>query len=123
MFAFLDTPFDPDFPVYTRANAGEILPDPVPPLAWSLVGPCFEEGFRIAFCDDFGLLPRPGPDRPFQMVGRMAARLHLNLSVIRTTAQRLPAPRPTWSTSSTSATPWPAACPPTSPAPTTASTS
>ncbi len=90
MFAFLDTPFDPDFPVYTRANAGEILPDPVPPLAWSLVGSCFEEGFRIAFCDDFGLLPRPGPDRPFQMVGRMAGRLHLNLSVIRTTAQRLP---------------------------------
>lgn len=90
MFAFLDTPFDPDFPVYTRANAGEILPDPIPPLAWSLMGRSFEEGFRIAFCDDFGLLPRPGSDRPFQMVGRMAARLHLNLSVIRTTAQRLP---------------------------------
>ncbi len=90
MFAFLDTPFDPDYPVYTRANAGEILPDPIPPLAWSLIGPSFEEGFRIAFCDDFGLLPRPGADRPFQMVGRMAGRLHLNLSVIRTTAQRLP---------------------------------
>lgn len=90
MFAFLDTPFDPDFPVYTRANAGEILPDPIPPLAWSLMGRFFEEGFRIAFCDDFGLLPRPGGDRPFQTVGRMAARLHLNLSVIRTTAQRLP---------------------------------
>ena len=90
MFAFLDTPFDPEFPVYTRANAGEILPEPICPLAWSVVGPGFEESFRIAFCDDLGLIPRPGADRPFQMVGRMAARMHLNLSVLRTAGQRLP---------------------------------
>ena len=29
------------FPVYTRANAGEILPDPVSPLGWDLI---WEEG-------------------------------------------------------------------------------
>ncbi len=90
MFVFLDTPFDPDFPIYTRANAGEILPAPVTPLGWSVLGPGMEEGFRVSFCDDFSLVPRPGPDRPFQMTGRFAARFHLNLSVIRTTAQRLP---------------------------------
>lgn len=90
MFAFLDTPFDREYPVYTRANAGEILPHPLTPLAWSVIGTHFEEGFRISFCDDFGLMPRPGLETPFQMTGKLAARLHLNLSVLRTTADRLP---------------------------------
>ena len=90
LFAFLDTPFDRDFPIYTRANAGELLPDPVSPLSWSIMGGGFEEGFRISFCDDFGLLNRPGPETPFRMVGRFAGLLHLNLSVLRTTAERLP---------------------------------
>lgn len=89
-FAFLDTPFDPDFPVYTRANAGEILPDPITPLSWSLIGPGLEEGFRISFCDDLGLVPRPDPSRPYQLVGRMAARFHLNLSVMRADASDRP---------------------------------
>lgn len=90
MFAFGDTPFDPEFTVYSRVSAIELLPDPIPPLGWSVVGPALEEGFRISFCDDFGLLPRPEPEIRFLMVGRMAARLHLNLSLIRTTAHRLP---------------------------------
>lgn len=90
MFAFLDTPFDREYPVYTRANAGEILPDPVSPLAWSLIGPGFEEGFRISFCDDFSLLPRPGLDVPYRIVGRMAARFHLNLTALRVAGDRLP---------------------------------
>lgn len=90
MFAFLDTPFDREHPVYTRANAGEILPDPVSPLAWSIIGPGFEEGFRISLCDDFSLLPRPGLEAPYRMVGRMAARFHLNLTVLRIAGDRLP---------------------------------
>ena len=90
MFAFLDTPFDRDHPVYTRANAGEILPDPLTPLAWSVIGPGFEEGFRISFCDDFSILPRPGPDTPYQLVGRMATRFHLNLTAMRIAGDRLP---------------------------------
>lgn len=90
MFVFLDTPFDRACPVYTRANAGEILPHPLTPLAWSVIGPGFEEGFRISFCDDFSALPRPGHDTPFLLVGRFAARFHLNLSALRITADRLP---------------------------------
>lgn len=90
MFAFLDTPFDRDHPVYTRANAGEILPDPLTPLAWSVIGPGFEEGFRISFCDDFSLLPRPGHDTPYRLVGRMATRFHLNLTAMRLAGDRLP---------------------------------
>lgn len=90
MFAFLDTPFDREYPVYTRANAGEIFPEPVSPLAWSLIGPGFEEGFRISFCDDFSLLPRPGMDAPYRVVGRMATRVHLNLTALRVAGDRLP---------------------------------
>ncbi len=90
MFAFLDTPFDRDHPVYTRANAGEILPDPVTPLAWSIIGPAFEEGFRISFCDDFSLLPRPGVETPYRIVGRMSTRFHLNLTAMRLAGERLP---------------------------------
>ncbi len=90
MFAFLDTPFDRDYPVYTRANAGEILPDPVTPLAWSVIGPGLEEGFRISLCDDFSLLPRPGHEAPYKIVGRMAGRFHLNLTAMRMAGDRLP---------------------------------
>ena len=36
------------FPVYTRANAGEILPDPVSPLGWDLI---WEEGVSKGWAD------------------------------------------------------------------------
>ena len=36
-----DWDFNPRFPFLTRANAGEVLPDPVSPLGWTLG---FEEG-------------------------------------------------------------------------------
>ncbi|MGH9301731.1 MAG: hypothetical protein ACRD0E_07595, partial [Acidimicrobiales bacterium] len=84
-----DTDFDPDYPVYTRANAGEVLPDVIGPLGWSLAGPCFEEGFRIALCDNLAALPRP-QGRQFQLTGRFAGYFHLNLSALRTAAERLP---------------------------------
>ncbi|MHB1487837.1 MAG: PEP-utilizing enzyme [Acidimicrobiales bacterium] len=84
-----DTAFDPDFPVYTRANAGEVLPDAIGPLGWSLVGPGLEEGFRIALCDNLGALPR-SRYRDFQLVGRFAGYFHLNLSALRLAAERLP---------------------------------
>lgn len=90
MFVFLDTPFDREFPIYTRANAGEILPHPLTPLAWSTIGRGLEEGFRITFCDDLGIFARPNAATSFLMVGRAATRFHLNLSVLRTAGSRLP---------------------------------
>lgn len=84
-----DTTFDPEFRVYTRANAGEVLPDAISPLGWSLVGPGLEEGFRIALCDNLGALPR-SRGRDFQLVGRFAGYFHLNLSALRLAAERLP---------------------------------
>lgn len=83
-----DTAFDRGYPLYTRANAGEVFPEIVSPLAWSLVGPGAEAGFRHSFHNDFAAVQVP--DQPWFMVGRFAGRFHLNMSVIRTVAQRLP---------------------------------
>lgn len=83
-----DTAFDRRYPLYTRANAGEVFPEIVSPLAWSLVGPGAEAGFRRSFHSDFAAIRVPHQD--WFMVGRFAGRFHLNMSVIRTVAQRLP---------------------------------
>ncbi|HTK67395.1 MAG TPA: PEP-utilizing enzyme [Pseudonocardia sp.] len=83
-----DTAFDRGYPLYTRANAGEVFPEIVSPLAWSLVGPGAEAGFRRSFVNDFAAIRVP--EQPWFMVGRFAGRFHLNMSVIRTVAQRLP---------------------------------
>ncbi|MGQ0483308.1 MAG: PEP-utilizing enzyme [Pseudonocardia sp.] len=83
-----DTDFDPEYPLYTRANAGEVFPEIISPLAWSLVGAGAEAGFRRSFLDDFAAIRVP--DRPWFMIGRFAGRFHLNMSVIRTVAERLP---------------------------------
>src|SRR5205807_502979 len=84
----LDTPVDPDYPVYTRANAGEVLPGIVTPLGWSLIGPPAEEGFRRSLVHDMGALRVP-IGKEFLLVGRFAGRFHLNLSAIRTAADHI----------------------------------
>ncbi|MBV9312827.1 MAG: hypothetical protein JO100_03595 [Pseudonocardia sp.] len=83
-----DTAFDRDYPLYTRANAGEVFPEILSPLTWSLVGAGAETGFRHSFVNDFAAIRVP--DKPWFMIGRFAGRFHLNMSVIRTVAQRLP---------------------------------
>jgi phosphohistidine swiveling domain-containing protein len=78
-------------PYYTRANAGEVLPDPASPLGWSLV---FEEGllpgwfrgfveFGIYADGEFGT----GPKIP--MVGIFGGYFYLNLSHMRLLGLRL----------------------------------
>lgn len=84
----LDTPVDADYPVYTRANAGEVLPGIVTPLGWTLVGPPAEEGFRRSLIHDMGALPDLSA-KEFLLVGRFAGRFHLNLSAIRTAAEHI----------------------------------
>jgi pyruvate,water dikinase len=84
-----DTPVDPDYPVYTRANAGEVLPGIVAPLGWDLIGRPAEAGFRRSLTQDLGALSIP-PDREFLIVGRFAGRFLLNLSALRTAGEHLP---------------------------------
>ncbi len=77
-------------PYYTRANAGEVLPDPASPLGWSLV---FEEGllpgwyrgfveFGIYGADEFS-----GPKYP--VAGIFGGYFYLNLSHMRLLGLRL----------------------------------
>ena len=51
-----DNVFDPKYPLWTRANVGEVLPDPPSPLGWDLV---FEGGtvlgWRDCMVDRFGM--------------------------------------------------------------------
>lgn len=77
-------------PHYTRANAGEVLPDPASPLGWTLV---FEQGllkgWRSGFVD-FGVY-RPhelDTDRP-QVAGMFGGYFYLNLSHMRLMAIRM----------------------------------
>ncbi|GAA4115554.1 hypothetical protein GCM10022215_14490 [Nocardioides fonticola] len=82
-----DTPFVGD-DLYTRANAGEVFPELLSPLSWTLLGPALERGFMRCMADDFAAIePLPGG---YRACGRMAGRLHLNLSVFRTVAERAP---------------------------------
>lgn len=78
-------------PYYTRANAGEVLPDPVSPLGWSLV---FEEGLLPGWFRgfvDFGVYAEgelgPGPKIP--VVGVFGGYFYLNLSHMRILGLRL----------------------------------
>jgi pyruvate,water dikinase len=72
------------FPVYTRANAGEVLPDPASPLAWTLV---WEPGVVEGWADAqirCGTLERSefSEVRP-EMVGSFGGYLYINGSVAR----------------------------------------
>jgi pyruvate,water dikinase len=79
-----ETP-DPRLHRLTRANVGEVLPDPVTPLTWSTVGDFLEHGFR-SVAAAAGLLPAEAG--PFLALHRR--RLYLNLSLSVEIAGRLP---------------------------------
>ncbi len=77
-------------PFYTRANAGEVLPDPASPLGWTLV---FEKGLLPGWLRglvDFGLY-RDGElpmDRP-PVAGLFGGYFYINLSHCRVLAIRM----------------------------------
>ncbi len=72
------------FPVYTRANAGEVLPDPASPLAWTLV---WEPGVVEGWADanvSAGTLTRDEFTRtPPEVVGLFGGYLYINGSLAR----------------------------------------
>ncbi len=88
---FADLPISEKYPIYTRANAGEVMPDPVSPLCASLglIG-SGEQGWRDAYantgtCDhsDFE------SDRP-NTIGHFGGYLFLNMSMTRLFGARFP---------------------------------
>ena len=80
----------PRMPFYTRANAGEVLPDPASPLGWTLV---FEQGLLPGWLRgmvEFGIY-REGElpmDRP-QVAGLFGGYFYINLSHCRVVAIRM----------------------------------
>ena len=88
---FADLPISEKFPIYTRANAGEVMPDPVSPLTAALgILAAGEAGWRDAYvnagtCDhsDFE------SDRP-NTVGLLGGYMFLNMSLTRLFGARFP---------------------------------
>ena len=76
---------DPRLRRLTRANVGEVLPDPVTPLTWSTVGTFLESGFR-GVAEEAGLVT--AGTGPFLVLYRR--RLYMNLSLCVDVARRLP---------------------------------
>jgi pyruvate,water dikinase len=82
---------DERLPYYTRANAGEVLPDPASPLGWSLV---FEEGLLPGWYRGFVEFGIYGPAEfntppKIPMVGIFGGYFYLNLSHMRLLGLRL----------------------------------
>ena len=79
-----DTGVDPDYPLYTRGNAGEVLPDVVSPLQATLIMPTFEAAFRRVWVQDWPVIDEPPGDATFAPL--IGGRFYLNLAVLRRAA-------------------------------------
>jgi rifampicin phosphotransferase len=88
---FADLPISEKFPIYTRANAGEVMPDPVSPLTASLtMMHAGEQGWRDAFVNT-GTMDASEfeSDRP-NTLGYFGGHLFLNMSITRIFGARFP---------------------------------
>ena len=91
-----DCPINPKFPLLTRANAGEVLPDPCSPLGWTLVmEPGALRGFGDAAELDYAAmdLGEFDPHRP-ELVGSLGGYFYINASSARIFGARGPGMTP-----------------------------
>ena len=87
----IDTEPSLRFPVYTRANAGEVLPDPVSPLAWTLTwAPGTVLGWRDSQVNTGTLDPSEVPDDNPGCVGIFGGYFFINASMARIFGVRAP---------------------------------
>ena len=78
------------YPVYTRGNVGEVFPDVVSPLTWSLLGHEADEGWKDAFMAAGALVAADfEPDRP-SIVASFGGYAFLNVDYNRLFAFRTP---------------------------------
>jgi pyruvate,water dikinase len=79
------------YPIYTRGNVGEVFPEAVAPLSWTLVGiPRAEPGWRDAFVR-FGAFDHDEfEDDNLNTLGVFGGYCYLNVSVSRVMAVRTP---------------------------------
>ena len=79
------------YPIYTRANVGEVFPDPVTPLSWTIAGAKYgEPGWRDAL-ERFGAATHAEFDPGnLEVMGVFGGYCYLNVSVSRLMGVRTP---------------------------------
>lgn len=90
MFSSVDTKLSQRFPVYTRANVGEVFPDPVAPATKSLLLWWSELGWRDAYVRMGAFDADEFPDDQFAILGVAGGYCYLNASVMRLFGERAP---------------------------------
>ena len=93
----IDSPLSTRFPVYTRANVGEVSPGVAAPLFWSMIGgPPSEKPWKEAL-REFGAFDedefRNGKD-DIDIQGMLHGYVYLNLSNLRVFGARMPGASP-----------------------------
>jgi pyruvate,water dikinase len=91
----VDSPLSTRYPVYTRANAGEVSPNVATPLFWSQVGgPPAERTWRQVLAD-FGAFDLDEfRDDAIDIQGMLHGYVYLNLSNLRVFGARMPGASP-----------------------------
>lgn len=77
------------WPIYTRGNVGEVFPDVVTPLNWTLVGKAVEDSWREAW-QEFGIVAPGDFDTERVIVCIAGGYCYLNMSYIRLLGIRVP---------------------------------
>jgi phosphohistidine swiveling domain-containing protein len=77
------------WPLYTRGNVGEVFPDVVTPLNWTLLGGAVEESWREAW-HEFGIVAPGDFDKDRVIVCIAGGYCYLNMSYIRLLGVRVP---------------------------------
>ncbi|MBN2027241.1 MAG: hypothetical protein JW854_10840 [Actinobacteria bacterium] len=83
-----DTSVDPAYPEYTLSNISEVLPGVLTPLTMSDLD-SLDYGFTRANTD-FGMMKGIAPSSEMNFLGLFYNRCHLNLSVIKAVAAKVP---------------------------------
>jgi rifampicin phosphotransferase len=87
-----DTTLDPNYPVLTRGNAGEIMPDIVSPLSATVFFPPLERAWRLSFTDTWDVMD--WPDCPTTFAPIVGGRFYINISAFRRLADLTPGTSP-----------------------------
>ena len=87
-----DTTLDPDYPVLTRGNAGEIMPDIVSPLSATVFFPPLERGWRRSFTETWDVMD--WPECPTTFAPIVGGRFYINISAFRRLADLTPGTSP-----------------------------
>ena len=90
MYYVTDTALSARFPIYTRANVGEVFPDPVTPLTSDTALWLAELGWRDAWARMGAFELDEFPDDQFCQLGVLGGYCYLNASLIRLFGERAP---------------------------------